>query len=1170
MSLRIYLLGQFKLLAGTDTIELSSRPAQSVLAYLALNPGITYRREKLSSLIWPETSDRNARSYLRQALWRIRKSIESVSLEWQDYLQISDISVTFNDLSDYWLDAEALLKTTKTETIEQLIEIVNLYRGELLPGFYDEWVVIERDQLQAAHHQKMNLLLDRLVLDRQWDQVLKWGEHWIRLGYSPEPAYRALMHAHAVLGDLGMVSASYQRCLEALDRELGLKPSPETRQLYESILLGETIAAESPAIPVSVPSVKQPAFLDNSELQVAAKPLFVAREAELAKLDGYLEQSLANQGRVVFITGEAGSGKTALIEEFSRRIQDKYPDLVVASGNCNAQTGIGDPYLPFREILELLTGDVEARWAAGTITRKHAKRLWNIFPLSVQALLENGPDLVNTFISGSRLIQQFSVGSSFQEEWINRLDNLANQRESSLASISALQRNLFEQYTRVMLALSRHVPLLVLLDDLQWADQGSISLLFHMGRNLSGSRVMIIGAFRAEELALGRSGERHPLISLINELQRQFGDIVIDLDKSEHRDFVAAILDSEPNSLGKPFYRMLQRQTQGQPLFTIELLRGMQERGDLVRDQGGRWVKSPSLNWETIPARVEAVIAERIGRLPDPLHSMLRVASVEGDEFTAEVIAAVQAEDENVVLEHLNKDLERRHHLIRTHSIQRIDSQLLSRYRFRHILIQKFLYTSLNEVERVHLHEQVGSALEALFTLGETAGSETFIAPQLARHFTEAKIKDKAIQYLMLAGERALQLSAYQESFVHLNKGLELVKSLPDGSERLEAELALQFSLSIVLKGLKSNASPETERALIRARELCLQLDKKNELCTVLGELVIVYFVRAEYEKAQVFSEETLRLVQQVGDPILISLAHWQLGFVNFGWGNFITSRRHLGEVIKHYRPEEHHQQFVSLRGSDAGVSALAFEACCLWILGYPDQAHELGQETLALSQKLGHPFSRVDTLYFAGCMLNSLYQDADTIKACAEELEQLSEEKVTGWQGSGTIFIGEALSLQGQFKEAIECIERGLYIRKLTGVKCMLSGTLGTLALLHAKIGEVDAGLKVLSEALESVEETGERYWEAEFHRLHAVLLLMKGNETKAESSLVKAIEIARDQEAKSWELRAATDLAGLWRKQVKKEQAHQLLSEIYGWFTEGFDTPDLLAAKSLLDELL
>ena len=160
-------------------------------------------------------------------------------------------------------------------------------------------------------------------------------------------------------------------------------------------------------------------------------------------------------------------------------------------------------------------------------------------------------------------------------------------------------------------------------------------------------------------------------------------------------------------------------------------------------------------------------------------------------------------------------------------------------------------------------------------------------------------------------------------------------------------------------------------------------------------------------------------------------------------------------------------------------------------------------------------------------------------------------------------------MSLQGQFKEAIECIERGLYIRKLTGVKCMLSGTLGTLALLHAKIGEVDAGLKVLSEALESVEETGERYWEAEFHRLHAELLLMKGDGVGAETSLVKAIEVARVQKAKSWELRAATDLAGLWREQGKTAQAYQLLSEIYGWFTEGFDTPDLLSARALLDEL-
>jgi DNA-binding SARP family transcriptional activator len=787
MSLKIHLLGQFKLQANNLAIELPSRSAQSTLAYLVLNAGVTQRREKLAGLLWPEATETNARSYLRQALWRIRKSLESGSLTWEDYLQISDISVTFDDQSDYWLDVDILLQPTEAGTVEEIIEIISLYRGELLPGFYDEWIVLERDRLQAAYHQKMNLLLERLIQTGRWDDALKWSEQWIRLGYSPEPAYRALMSAYAGLGDQGMISATYQRCVESLNRELGLEPSPETQRLYEQALRGELDGFVSPPPVFADLAYGRPPFLDEGEPQQIEKPIFVAREGELAKLESFLDLALANQGRVIFITGEAGSGKSALIHEFTQRAQDAHADLIVASGNCNAHTGIGDPYLPFREVLALLTGDVEARWAAGAITREHARRLWNTFPVTAQDLVESGPDLIGTFVPGAALVQRAVTSTPGGADWLTRLGEFVERKTNDRIDTSPQQSDLFEQYTRVLGALARKVPLVLVVDDLQWADTGSISLLFHLGRHLVGGRILIVGAYRPEEVALGRDGARHPLEPVANELQREFGDIVINVDQAESRDFVEAILDSEPNRLGVPFRQMLYRRTSGQPLFTIELLRGMQERGDLVQDQSGQWVERSELDWETLPARVEAVIAERIGRLAQPLRAAMRVASVEGEVFTAEVVAKVRATDEQEILGCLSRELDRRHHLIRTQSIQRINGQLLSRYRFRHILIQKYLYSSLDEVERVHLHEQVGTALEGLYgAQGEIAA----VAPQLARHFQEARITAKAIHYLHLAGEKAVQLSAYQEARVHLTSAMTLLMTLSNCAGRRVTHLS--------------------------------------------------------------------------------------------------------------------------------------------------------------------------------------------------------------------------------------------------------------------------------------------------------------------------------------------------------------------------------------------
>ena len=241
MSLEIYLLGQFKLQANHLPIELPSRPAQSLLAYLALNAGLQHRREKLASFIWPEAAEPNARGYLRRVLWQIRKSFSSGSIAWEDYLQISDIEVAFREDADYWLDANLLLARGQAPPVDDLIEIVQLYRGELLPGFYDQWTVIEREHLLLAYNQKMNLLLEVLIQSSRWDAALEWGEQWLQMAYSPEPAFRALMIAHAGLGDQGMVSATYQRCRQILNRDLGLEPAPETQQLFQQLVAGEPL-----------------------------------------------------------------------------------------------------------------------------------------------------------------------------------------------------------------------------------------------------------------------------------------------------------------------------------------------------------------------------------------------------------------------------------------------------------------------------------------------------------------------------------------------------------------------------------------------------------------------------------------------------------------------------------------------------------------------------------------------------------------------------------------------------------------------------------------------------------------------------------------------------------------------------------------------------------------
>jgi hypothetical protein len=609
-----------------------------------------------------------------------------------------------------------------------------LYRGSFLEGFsvgdspaFEEWALFTREQIARQVSSALHGLAASYEQRGQYEQAQSCAWRQVELEPWDEAAHQQLMRTLALSGQRSAALAQYETCRRLLAEELGVEPGKETTRLYEQIRNGKLKAPE--LFPVTPPDLtaRLPLFLEEEPAEIE-RPVFVARERELAQLDGFLDLALAGQGRVVFVTGEAGSGKTALVQEFTWRAQDVHADpsslrqaqdgagsgqaLVVASGNCNAYTGIGDPYLPFREILELLTGDVEAKWAAGAMTREHALRLWNTLPLAAQALVEAGPDLIGTFVFRAALLERAMTCTQWpgRADWLTRLDELVERRPTTVSSAPGpRQSDLFKQYTRVLQTLAQRAPLLLVLDDLQWADLGSISLLFHLGRQLASSRILIVGAYRPEEVALGRDGARHPLEPVVNEFQRDFGDITVNLGQAESRDFIEAFLDSEPNRLGGAFREMLYRQTHGHPLFTIELLRGLQEQGDLVQDPEGRWVEGPALDWETLPARVEAAIRERIGRLAEPLQAALRVASVEGEMFTAEVVARVRAADEREVVGRLSGELDRTHRLIRAQAIERLGARRVSRYRFRNYLFQKYLYDDMDEVERAYLHEDVGN-----------------------------------------------------------------------------------------------------------------------------------------------------------------------------------------------------------------------------------------------------------------------------------------------------------------------------------------------------------------------------------------------------------------------------------------------------------------------------
>jgi predicted ATPase len=274
------------------------------------------------------------------------------------------------------------------------------------------------------------------------------------------------------------------------------------------------------------------------------------------------------------------------------------------------------------------------------------------------------------------------------------------------------------------------------------------------------------------------------------------------------------------------------------------------------------------------------------------------------------------------------------------------------------------------------------------------------------------------------------------------------------------------------------------------------------------------HYVRAEYQEARELGEEALNLAQQIGDPLLVMLGHWYLGYTCFGLGEFIMTRAHLEQVISCYEPQQHHHSMVRLRGSDAGVGALAYNACCLWCLGYPEQAAKQSQAALALARELGHPHSSADVLTYGGCVFNQMRRDASALKDNAEELTRLSRDaNFPLWAEIGICLRGAALIGLGHVQEGIAQMREGLAVRQSLDERCHISGISGALAEALAKAGQPESGLAILSETLAQVQETDERSYEAELYRLRGELLLMQGDQAEAEASLHKALEVARRQ---------------------------------------------------------
>lgn len=834
-----------------------------------------------------------------------------------------------------------------------------------------------------------------------------------------------------------------------------------------------------------------PSFLwtaDQSEKGQTAQ--LVARQRELAQLTSHLTKAVAGHGSILFITGEAGDGKTMLAQAFARQSQEQYPDLIVAAGHCNAYTGIGDPYLPFREILELLTGDIEARWDARTMSRTYAERLWQLVPRTVQALMDVGPDLLDTFLLSTPLLTRTAAAISPQSgKQLERLQTLIAHRQNSRSNAGFQQSNLFAQYTRLLQTLARQQPLLLIVDDLQWADMGSISLLFHLSHHLRGQRILLVGIYREAEVALGRNGERHPLQPLLNEIQHIFGEIQIRLNRGDGRSFVDALIDSEPNGLDRAFRHALHKQTAGHPLFTVEMLHGLQQRGDLVRNADGAWVASPTLDWNILPARVEGVIRERIGRLPRALQEQLQVASVVGETFCAETIAHIKDADVGRVISELGNILDREQRLLNSLGSQQVGTQQRSQYRFRHILFQQYLYNSLDQGQQMYLHRAIARELERCY------GDETArIAPQLAHHYSRAGDRAQALHYFMLAGKSAAAIYANVEAEAHYRRALELTKAEVGPSSSLvrpEQLFRLYLQLGRILE-----LSARYDKAIAVYEEMERTARRFNEPAMVLASLLARAAIRTTVNFARnpaegrALLERARALALELGDEAAQAKILWNLLILSAYTGDDVHKRL------------THGQEALTLARKLELPEQLAFTLHDIFYAyagaGQWDRARAALYEAHDLWQRLGN----LPMLAEAHMRLHWIYLvtgDYDQALTHADEAYRLGVESHNlDAQALSHFMVGFVYWERGEIERAIAIMEEDVALAESVNSLTPLIGTRADLGLLYGELGDVGRGLALANQARAVAEEQLPilRFWA---HAAQVTLLLRRGDRLAA-----------------------------------------------------------------------
>jgi DNA-binding winged helix-turn-helix (wHTH) protein/predicted ATPase len=1025
-----------------------------------------------------------------------------------DRRQATALSCSLAEVGDPPLDPENLL--AEMPALQELLaEVVDRFEGRLGRRRGRGWVAWFG--YPRAHeddvHRAVRAALEVAARVRQLPA--RPGAWTLRIGVHTGPMI-VTEGDSAAHGDVTMSEAPEVASLvQSLAAPGEVLVSAATHRLITGFFECEELAPVS--LPGSAPPLRAWRVLAESgaqtriEASVSLTPL-VGREQELGLLLERWALAREGAGQVVLLAGEAGLGKSRLVWELRQRV------TAGAMGRLEAH---GSPYHrdsafhPIREMLQ--------RWLAADRNEPPQDRLARL----EQEMARFVPDLPQAvpllaFLLSIPAGERHSLPPMSPEE----------RRRETIETILAL-----------LLAMADRQPLLLVVEDLHWLDPSSLELLGLLIEHAAAVPLLLLLTFRPE--LRPPWGQRSELTRLtLSPLSHTQAGLMVERLTADR-------------SLAPAVREQIAARTDGVPLFVEELTKMILEAGSAT----GPETSLGRLSLE-IPATLEGWLCARLDRL-GPAREIAQLVAVLGREIPAGLLYAVAPGSE----ERLERELDR---LVAAEILFRRGRPPHQRYLFKHALLQDAAYASLLRADRQRHHRRIAEILERRFP--------EFLEDQpevLAHHYTEASLPERAVPLWQLAGERAIQGSAYLEASGHLQRALALLGKLPENGERIRQEIALQLALGMALAATRTFSTPDVQHAFQRAWELCGEVGQTPQVFTTLRGLFIHRLISGDMHGGLEIAERLHEMTRQKG-PGLLRLSHQGLGFVLLCRGELVRARAHLEEAISFFESADSSVD-LSLPGSgNLLLEGMANLSWTLWLLGYPDQALRQSREAVAQARELQALFSRCFVVYFAS-EIHAYRREPEEVLAQIEELASLATEQGYSHFISVAVFLRAwAESFLGEAFSTIERMREGIEGRLALGALAGVPNHLALLAEHCLQADRIPEGLAAVDEALEISSSGGQGLFDAELWRLKGELLRRSGSpDSAAEEMFGQAIDVARSQSAKSFELRATLSLARLWAKQSKRTEARDLLSDIYGWFTEGFATDDLREARELLNEL-